>query len=322
MENMKEQKRLYQYDNMRLLLILLVVTGHEMELFRVGKVDSIYRIIYTFHMPFFLYLTGKFAKFDRKKVFRHLIIPYFLFQTIYLCFEAKVMTGSDIILQYTTPYWILWYLFATIIFYLFIPMLPRKGTWAGYGVLAASILISLLAGYDDSIGRYLSLSRILVFAPFFVWGYYDEFIRKRLAGMSNIRFWKSVFIGISILAVVATEIYVYKENVPLGILYGSVGYQISGGNVVDRAVVMLAAVACIILLNMVVPKRKIPVITSLGQNTMPIFLLHAFFIRLAAKYELFHYAQWINSLLACVFGIVIIGILGNGFSGKIFRKVF
>ena len=50
--------RNYRMDNIRCILIFLVVFGHMLTW--IPKADTPYRIIYLFHMPAFLFLTGYF----------------------------------------------------------------------------------------------------------------------------------------------------------------------------------------------------------------------------------------------------------------------
>ena len=40
----------------------------------------LYKIIYTFHVPALMFITGKFAKFDKKRILKHLCFPYIVFQ--------------------------------------------------------------------------------------------------------------------------------------------------------------------------------------------------------------------------------------------------
>ena len=55
-----EKVREYKFDNLKILLILLVVLGHIIEPFY--KLNTLYLIIYAFHMPVFVYISGYFAK--------------------------------------------------------------------------------------------------------------------------------------------------------------------------------------------------------------------------------------------------------------------
>lgn len=51
-------------DNLKCFLILCVVIGHMLELVYAG---GGYRIIYSFHMPAFIFVSGYFARFRKKR---------------------------------------------------------------------------------------------------------------------------------------------------------------------------------------------------------------------------------------------------------------
>ena len=72
-----------------------------------------------------------------------MIYPYLVFQTLYRIFANQVLE-KDADMQYTTPYWLLWYLFAIIVWNLVLPLvqggsLGRKAVMPTAG--AASVLI-------------------------------------------------------------------------------------------------------------------------------------------------------------------------------------
>ena len=57
-----EQKRIYLFDNIKFLLILLVVIGHLIEHSPMLKTQDCFRgiflYIYAFHMPLFIFISG------------------------------------------------------------------------------------------------------------------------------------------------------------------------------------------------------------------------------------------------------------------------
>ena len=65
------KERVYKFDNLKLLLIVLVIFGHILE-FVPNSMDK-YIFIYTFHMPCFMFVTGYFAKFDRWNIILKLV---------------------------------------------------------------------------------------------------------------------------------------------------------------------------------------------------------------------------------------------------------
>ena len=93
-----------------------------------------------------------------------------VFQTGYILFD-RLTLGENTPLQFTTPYWILWYLMADILYHLLIPMYDttdRKRQCLG---LAVTFALSLMTGYDSTVGYRLTLSRFLVFQPWFLLGF-------------------------------------------------------------------------------------------------------------------------------------------------------
>lgn len=75
----------HQFDNIRLILIFFVIFGHLIEYFAAGGI--LYRWIYSFHMPVFIFVSGYFAKFDPKKIVCNILVPYVLLQILYTAFD-------------------------------------------------------------------------------------------------------------------------------------------------------------------------------------------------------------------------------------------
>lgn len=90
----------------------------------------------------------------------------------------------------------------------------------------------------------------------------------------------------------------------------------------QRVVVLLTAVAWIVLLCTVIPKKKIPVLTYLGKNTMPTFILHGFVIKLLGKYDFFSFPYGIDLLLSFVIAAALFALFENPLVSKAFKKIF
>jgi len=82
-DNKTGRKRFHVADILRCILISSVVLGHLLESFDGPYRRVIYVMIYIFHMPYFVYISGWFAKFNPKKMIRHIFLPYIVFQTIF-----------------------------------------------------------------------------------------------------------------------------------------------------------------------------------------------------------------------------------------------
>jgi fucose 4-O-acetylase-like acetyltransferase len=67
---------------------------------------------------------------------------------------------------------------------------------------------------------------------------------------------------------------------------------------------------------------KIPIVSTIGKNTLPVFLLHGFFLRYAGAEGLFTQATQgdLMQLVLCALAILIL--LGNSLVAKLFPYVF
>lgn len=308
-------QRNYKMDNIRFLLIFLVILGHFIELFQGEFSLALYKIIYSFHMPAFLFLTGFFARFKPRKILLSLVCPYILFQTLYLVFDAIMLQGKDsFTLNFTTPYWILWYLLTVICYYLLIPLIDSENKLSRRLILGLAIAISLLAGFDTTIGYYGSLSRTYTFLPFFLAGFYLS-KTKKMPQKNHLTLPLS-----GLLALLCSFYIMNNSGITKQVLYGSYSYEKAGYNPLIKAILLVCGFAWIIFLLSAIPDKKMPFVSLLGQNTLPIFLLHGFVVKLANEYDIFALSEIGNLLLAITLSLVIILLLGNPWVALLFRR--
>jgi len=193
MSDANDFKRQYNIDNIKCLLMFFVVFGHCLETFE--YYGGIYRIIYLFHMPAFIFISGYFMRFSLKKLLVDYLYPYVIFQILYLAFDSLFISGDMFEIQFTNPYWILWYLMAMILYCLLSKVISIKNNLLKVFIFMLSVVIMLISGYNSKIGRYLSLSRFFNFMPFFIAGYYggksDKF--KHIIKNKYIKFFSLLF---------------------------------------------------------------------------------------------------------------------------------
>lgn len=314
------QNRLYRYDNAKCILIFLVLMGHLLECFSGRFTSAIYRTIYLFHMPAFIFLSGYFSSFNIKRLLFKLILPYVVFQTLYLLFDAIILKGSlNIRLSYTTPYWLLWYIFALIIYNLIIPFFDTDRLSGQIAFLLASVILSLLAGFDDSIGYFLSLSRIFTFAPFFLGGFYFRKSRALLESVFS-RFRIIVPIGGIIISLIGIAV-AWKLKLDYTVLYGSYSYANAGYSPALKLFLLIVGYGGIMSIALI-PNRRIPYLSEIGKNTFPIFCLHGFVIRLLDKMNVFTHSEVVNLAVAGILAIGMIVAFGNRIVSDLFRAIF
>lgn len=291
----------HSIDNVRFILIFSVVFAHLLEVcppFRGSRL--LYQFIYTFHMPAFIFLFGYNASYSPKKIVFRWFLPYIFFQCAYIAF-SKFILNSNASFQFTTPYWLLWYMLACIYYQLLLPLFDTENKTRQIITILCAFGISFLIGFDTSVGYYMSLSRFLVFQPWFLLGYYckKNNLLEKLCDLPKIRF-PILFASAAIIALLIP----YTKAIPTGLLYGSCSYASCGGSLWLRGIAGIIAFSVIMFLCIGIRpylRRNMLFITHIGQNTWPVFLLHGFAAKAVPAY--FPYlisAPWRVVVLTCV----------------------
>lgn len=295
-------------DNLKGILIILVVLGHFLEVcMGKGFARYLYIMIYFFHMPLFVYCSGYFAKCSGvgERVFKRLLFPYVIFQMLYILFE-RIVLKSDVEMQFSKPYWILWYLLAMIVWSILLPLVATDSRKKQLMIFALAVLTALAAGYDSGVGRSMSLSRIIVYFPFFLLGYdlhaWDKEreglpeegkeagrdVKTREADRFAIKYKKVIsFMVVVGLVSIAVITGIHMKAWKLSWFYEAASYEATGSDIEFRLFHLTVGILGIFAVRRFLPDKKIPVIDKLGQNTMPIYLTHGFIVKWIDMYGLF-----------------------------------
>lgn len=272
-------ERNYYFDNLKFILIFLVVLGHALEPFINDRlILPIYTLIYAFHMPLFIFISGYFSKhIDSSsyaaKIVKKLLIPYVIFETLYSLFNNWITQGEQLTFTYFTPTWILWYLFSMMVWKVMLPVVVKLKY-----IMPLSIVLAVVIGYANDVSYYASLSRTVVFFPFFLAGYFTKTHWLNVIKTSTVK-----RLSLVVAAVIGCGMYIYASRMNVELLYHSLPYRALGYSVwyagVYRLAIMLLAVILGVCLMAWVTKRRLPIISSAGQHTMAVFLLHGFVIK-------------------------------------------
>ncbi len=281
-EDMKQRD--YYFDNAKFILIFLVVFGHIIRSYIESDpfILSLYKTIYTFHMPGFILVAGFFAKgFYKKgyiqKLAKKLILPYIVFQLIYTVYYYFLYDKSTFELDPLNPHWSLWFLISLFcwnaLLFVFIKWLKLKPLLG----LSIAFAVGLLVGFAPEISNYLSLSRTFVFFPIFLMGYYLEKPHFQILKTNKARIVAS---GLFILVFIG--MYLIPEFSDKWLL-GSKPYDdFAPNNIISlgvRAIVYSLNVVMIFSFFTFVPTKR-QFFTKWGKNTLYVYLLHGFLIRL------------------------------------------
>lgn len=288
------KERDYFFDNVKAVLMFLVVLGHLLlPIHGESILVVVKRLIYVFHMPLFVFVSGYFAKtfyknghYNYQKVL-YLLKAYIIFvvaiQLVYAASGYQRFSEIHFFSQSGAP----WYLFAMIVWYLTIPLVRRCHMVL---TLTVSVVFALAAGFFRNIGDFLCLSRILVFGPFFYLGYYME--RATMRKLLTARYGRVV---LPAAGLAAGGILLFGQNLedPLSMVYENFSYyelENAGSGLMVRLILLTAAVILSWGLLFLVPKRKTR-ISAIGENTMPIYMLHRILRDLLMFAGLYNYVE-------------------------------
>lgn len=288
------KERDYFFDNAKAVLMFLVVLGHLLLPIHVESILVVVkRLIYVFHMPLFVFMSGYFAKtfykngrYNYQKVL-YLLKAYIIFvvaiQLVYAANGYQKFSQINFFSQSGAP----WYLLAMIAWYLTIPLVRRCHPLP---VLAVSVVFALAAGFFRNIGDFLCLSRILVFGPFFYLGYYME--RESMRKLLTARYGRIV---LPVAGLLAGGILLFGQNLedPLGMVYENFSYyemENAGSGLMVRLMLLSAAVILSWALMFLAPKGRTRIFV-IGENTMPIYMLHRILRDLLMFAGLYNYVE-------------------------------
>ncbi len=275
-EKLMGKERISLYDNTKGILIILTVIGHLLSQYmgQYASMDSAYIFIYLFHMPAFCLMSGFFSKNAEKgraNCFKSLIIPYILVYVLWLAYY-NICWDKGVEFDLMRPGYAQWYLLSLITWRLVLPTFLRLRY-----PLICSIIIALVAGFFDDIGAEFSLSRTIVFFPFFLIGYY--LTKEHFEKISS---YKKIW-GVLGLVLAAGVAIAYEQiGLPKSMLYAKASYNIAHcenweGIIFRTALYGIAIFMTFCIINLT-PKKK-SILTQIGANSLMILVLHVYVIR-------------------------------------------
>lgn len=297
--NVLSNKRDSHFDNAKFLLIFFVVLAHLFGGLRSSDVSVVSRLstgiwdyFNTFHMAAFIFISGYFSKrFVKKGYSVQKPATYFI---LYLAAQAAFVIcerywwsdPAHVKITIFKAQGSLWFLQCMVIWYLLLPMLDQ---FKPKYLIAGSIVLALIAGYDIRVNDYLSFSRVLVHLPFFMTGYYtDKSVIEKLKSKKIIALsW--VFMTVMFVLNVLLGKYIppniLRCNTPYsGCSLSTPKYTWWLYRLAFYAIVFLMIFAFLAI----VPKGK-TFFSKWGSRTLAVYILHRFIFRSYEVYEWYRY---------------------------------
>ena len=273
-----EKKRIAFFDNCKFFLILLVVVGHFID--QNTASSPIYRglflCIYTFHMPAFFFMSGLFDQ--RKTPFSKRLNKAIYYFSLYIVLKIVItlvqaaFTGR---FKFTllTEVGIPWFCLVLGVFTLITGLLDKANVNLTTAFVI-SVLLACFAGFDQSLGDYLALSRTIIYYPVYLFGVIVE--KEKLLGLLSKKWLRvcglAVLIAYLVICLMMTEqLYplrqVFTGRNPFAASYRSYGPLVRLGCYGLTGVIGLAFM-------LIVPQRSLGKITDFGQRTMQVYFWH------------------------------------------------
>ncbi|MFZ4272218.1 acyltransferase family protein [Streptomyces arboris] len=297
------------FDNVKYLAIVLVAVAHAWEPVMDGSraTRALYMIVYTFHMPAFILISGYFSRtFDMsspkvKRLITGVAVPYVLFETAYSLFKRYVDDSPDTSISLVDPLYLTWFLIALFIWRVTTPI------WLTLRhPLPVALAIAMLASISPDIGDDLDLQRVFQFLPFFVLGLLMKPEHFQLVRRREVR-----LLALPLFAGALLFAYWIAPRMQLGWLYRANSAQEMDAPWWSGAVMSLALFGCALALTIGflawVPRRHMW-FTVLGAGTICGYLLHGFLIKGAVYTGLFDRHTWLSGPV----GLVLVSVVAAG----------
>lgn len=287
--------RIYLFDNLKFLAIVLVVIGHAINFLTESDGNmlekSLFLTIYSIHMPIFIFISGLFlkpmdksTKFPKQKVISYILIGIVLrimMSVLRLALGQKM--NYSLLDMYDSFTWFMW---AIAVFITLMWIFREHNTKI---IFLLSLLIGCMAGYDKFLGDKLALMRIAVFLPFFAAGYMIK--PEQLADFLSKKWIKvvSIFVVIGFLALffINTDIYQYLRP----IFTGRNSFKVLGDFSKFGFIVRLSCYAISTLFGLalmsLVPNKNLGIISKTGTKTLQIYFWHQAFLVLLSYFEVY-----------------------------------
>lgn len=272
------KRRIYLFDNLKFFLMLVVVIGHFIDYMNTSSqaMEGLFLFIYSFHMPFFIYLAGLFHSNHnvKSRCVSFIAIGFSMKILFALCRMIFFHKASFSLLSDSG---LPWFMFAMAMFTAVSYFLRD---FNAFKLFILFTLLACFAGYDESLGNFLYLSRFIVFYPFYLLGQITN--KEKVLSITRRPVLKIIsgicIIGWGILCITQTG----RLSFLLALFTGK--HSFSSNDIfafygpVYRALCMVITLTMIFCLLCIAPNKKLPFITMAGSRTLQIFFWHYPFI--------------------------------------------
>ena len=235
-------------------------------------------LIYSFHMPLFVFITGLYSNKKSCKAFfkssLNIIVPLVLFQALNVLIHFIFIGQRVGLYDFIIPYWTLWYLLSMIYWRFLVQLVSYPITnKKKIALLLVSVFLSLSVNYiyglhlNPVFGRIFSFQRTLVFLPYFCLGY----CFKEMQVIERVRNMRWFFVLPCVIAA-CLIFYYYHGTDKMSIFSGADDC----GTFVNRILSYVLAICMSVIFIRIVPLNDHT--ATIGKQTLGIYILHAIIV--------------------------------------------
>jgi fucose 4-O-acetylase-like acetyltransferase len=297
----KPKQRDAYFDNAKYLTIVLVAMGHAWEPLTDGSraAEALYMVVYTFHMPVMILISGYFSRsFDMrpdrlKRLVTGVAVPYILFEVAYSFFKRWADDDPTHPISLLDPWYLTWFLVALFVWRLTTPLwkLVRRP-------VPLALAIATLASISPDIGDDLDLQRVLQFLPFFVVGLHMRPEHFQLMRRREVK-----ILAVPAFAAATVIAYWAAPRISSAWFYHRDSVQELTAPWWSGLVMTLALFGCSMVLVACflawVPRRRMW-FTALGAGTLYGYLLHGFLAKGSRFWGWFDHYDWLQTPLGAI----------------------
>ena len=308
----EEKKRYYIFDNIKGILIFIVVYSHFLFEYSTSHKNTISRkivvFIYSFHMPCFIFISGFLTSENSIKIINltRLLILYYIFN---FSFSLIVYYLYDFKINFLFPQISYWYILSLFNWRIIIKFLIKFDY-----IIAISVIISLLEGYWECFSNILGIGNTIAFLPFFIAGckirnkgLIEHFLKWK-KGFIKFYFFLFGFLSFSYLIIIYIDKHQITNNTLLMNKYNE------NNRLGDRIWFLVNSSIMIIFILLLIPNAKIPILNKWGKNSLYIYLFHRI-ITLIASRNIFAQKNFSSYIieLSFIFTLIILFVFGSDF---------
>lgn len=315
-------RRWYRADNIRFILLFNVIMEHMLTQTGCTQYPIITLVVNwsrLITMPGFCFLSGYFSKKTDKcyeTAISDFLLPYLVFNGLFVLVFGQGADSNNIL----SPTFLYWYLLS-----MFTWKIMAKALIKMRFILPLTFVAALIVGCFEDVHNFLSLSRTIVFLPYFILGM--KMSREDVAKIENLP--KALVIPLVAVTLAVMGWLNLKGIYDHEFYYNWNSYAFFGmGPVKGMLFRILGYVASSILvvgLFSLMPDRELPVVKDGGRRTMVPYVLHAYLVMDVRYLVAFVPAmdRWYIMLpLAIFLGVALMKLLGLKALDELYKDIF